>query len=61
MSADTSELWSYVQLCQFTRMGRRTLENLVSAGEIPYLKIGRLVRFDPAAVKTWLQRYVASK
>lgn len=40
----------------------RTIENWVSAGRIPCLKIGRVTRFDWVAVRKALERFnIAAK
>jgi excisionase family DNA binding protein len=33
---------------------RRHVQRLVAERRIPYLKVGRFVRFDPAALDVWL-------
>jgi len=33
---------------------RRHVQRLVAERRIPYLKVGRFVRFDPAALNVWL-------
>ncbi|HET9052287.1 MAG TPA: excisionase family DNA-binding protein [Candidatus Dormibacteraeota bacterium] len=38
------------QLC----IGRRTMEKIVSSGELRLVRIGRAVRIDPADLETWL-------
>ncbi|MEX2169673.1 MAG: helix-turn-helix domain-containing protein [Pirellulales bacterium] len=32
----------------------RTLWSLTAAGQIPHLKVGRLVRYRPESVRAWL-------
>ena len=34
---------------------RRHVQRLVSERRIPFLKVGRFVRFDPAALNVWLE------
>jgi len=33
----------------------RTIRRRVAHGEIPYFKLGHLVRFDPAEIQAWLE------
>jgi excisionase family DNA binding protein len=35
----------------------RHIRRLVSERRIPYVKVGRFVRFEPAAVTEWLDRW----
>ena len=35
----------------------RTVDNWMKAGKIPYFKIGKVVRFDPAKVAAALERF----
>ena len=32
----------------------RHIRRLIAEHRIPYLKVGRLIRFDPADISTWL-------
>lgn len=47
-------LWDYQVAAEHLNHTRRTIEEWVARGRIPYLKIGRSVRFDPAALDEWL-------
>lgn len=42
------------ELAAGMRVARVTVYQWVRRGVIPHLKLGSLVRFDPAEVKTWL-------
>lgn len=42
------------QLCERWQVSDRTLRRLMVAG-LPYLKIGRSIRFDRSAVEAWLK------
>ena len=35
---------------------RRHVQRLVSERRIPFIKVGRFVRFDPASLNVWLDR-----
>jgi len=37
-------------------VSRRHIQRLVSERRIPFLKVGRFVRFDPGALSTWLDQ-----
>lgn len=45
------------QLAEQLSVGKRTIRQWMTDGRIPYLKIGRAVRFDPEKVETALSRY----
>jgi excisionase family DNA binding protein len=44
-------------IAQQCSVSLRTIDNWVAAGKIPCIRIGRVTRFDPAAVREALQRY----
>lgn len=48
-------LMSYVELSEATGIPRGTLQNLVWRKQIPHLKLGHLVRFQPSEIAAWLQ------
>jgi excisionase family DNA binding protein len=48
------ELMSIEQLAQRLGITVRHVRRLVAEKRVPYLKVGRLVRFDPEAIKAWL-------
>jgi excisionase family DNA binding protein len=39
----------------YLRIGRRTLDRLIKAREIPFIKLGRRVLFKKADVDAWLE------
>jgi excisionase family DNA binding protein len=41
-------------VAQVLGVTRRHVQHLVSEKRIPYLKVGRFVRFDPAELNVWL-------
>ncbi len=47
--------WNYEQLAEFLGMSPASLRVWVMQGRVPHYKIGKLVRFDPAIIKEWLQ------
>lgn len=44
-------LWKYEDVARYARVSRWTIREWVLAGRIPEVRIGRLVRFDPVAVR----------
>ncbi|MBK8539995.1 MAG: helix-turn-helix domain-containing protein [Ardenticatenia bacterium] len=38
-----------------TKLGRTTIYELMRTGEVPFLRIGRSVRFRREALDTWLK------
>lgn len=55
--ADTQSIPQLLTIDQLAaRLGTsvRHVRRLVAERRVPYVKVGRLVRFDPEAVKAWL-------
>ena len=50
-----SGLLTKVDIEAYLRIGRRTLDRLIKAREIPFLKLGRRVLFKKADVEAWLE------
>lgn len=46
-------LWNYTQCAEFLGMSENSLRKAAAEGRVPRLKIGRLVRFSPAAMRKW--------
>jgi excisionase family DNA binding protein len=44
------------QLAERLGVSTRHIRRLVAERRVPYLKVGRFVRFDPSAVADWLAR-----
>jgi excisionase family DNA binding protein len=42
-------------VCEYLGITKRHLQDLRYRREIPYVKVGRLVRFRPAEVEAWLE------
>lgn len=51
----TDKLLTVADLCAFLQVSRSTVNRLVSAGEIPVVKIGGSIRFSPAAVERFVR------
>jgi len=52
-----SELLNYQEAAEFLRISRGTLENWISTGlyAVPYIRVGRLIRFRPDSLSRWLE------
>jgi excisionase family DNA binding protein len=53
-SPSTLQLMDMGALADMLGVTRRHVQRLVSERRIPYLKVGRFIRFDPAEVTVWL-------
>jgi predicted DNA-binding transcriptional regulator AlpA len=49
-------LWNYAQCADFLGMSENSLRKAAAEGRVPRLKIGRLVRFSPAAMRKWAEK-----
>ena len=49
------------ELAKFLKVSPRTVDNYVSSRRIPYIKLGRLIRFRPADVERALKRYTVEE
>jgi Helix-turn-helix domain len=49
-------LWTEVQLAEYLRTSVKTIRNERCSGRspIPYVKVGRLVRYEPAAIREFI-------
>jgi excisionase family DNA binding protein len=54
-TADTlPRLLTVDQLAEHLGTSRRHLRRLIAERRIPYVKVGRLIRFDPDEIADWL-------
>jgi excisionase family DNA binding protein len=44
------------QLAEMLGVTRRHVRRLVDERRVPFLRVGRFIRFDPAEVAAWLDR-----
>jgi excisionase family DNA binding protein len=44
------------ELCEQLRMKKSTLYQMTCAKQIPYIKVGGLLRFDPKQIDEWLEQ-----
>ena len=52
---DVQALWKVSDIARRLGICRRTVNNMMTRG-LPFLKLGRSVRFIPASVESWLLR-----
>jgi len=50
-----SDLLTKEDVEAYLRIGRRTLDRLLKAREIPFIKLGRRVLFKKADIDAWLE------
>ena len=49
-------LWDAKDVARFLKVSRSWVYQKAEAGELPYLRIGGLVRFEPETVRAWARR-----
>jgi excisionase family DNA binding protein len=49
------------QLARHLGTSHRHIRRLIAEKRIPYVKVGRLIRFDPAEIGTWLNESRVAK
>jgi len=49
-------LWTWRDVAAFLRIGRNAVYEMAANGDLPSLRIGSRVRFEPAEVRAWLDR-----
>jgi excisionase family DNA binding protein len=49
------EIFTLEEATVFLKVKKRTIYNLVELRRIPFLKVGRLLRFSRAALMKWMQ------
>jgi len=49
------ELMGVTELSQYLKVNPQTIYNWVSKKEIPYIKIGDLVRFKKSIINEWIK------
>lgn len=47
-------LWTPAQAATALTISRRKLWAMTNAGEVPCIRLGRVTRYDPAALRQWL-------
>lgn len=46
-------LWTVAEAAAYLKISPKELRNRVTRRSVPYLKIGRSIRFDPAKLRAW--------
>ena len=47
-------LWDKMQVAEYLKVSKATINVWVALGFIPYFRIGRLIRFNPDEIKDWI-------
>jgi excisionase family DNA binding protein len=55
-SADSRRFLSIRETADYTGLSRHTLYTMVSQRRIPYIKMGRLTKFDVALLNAWIKQ-----
>ena len=55
-NTDPEGLWNIETLAKRLGTSTRHVRRLVQERRIPYIKLGRPVRFDPAEIEAWLDQ-----
>jgi len=53
-------LWKPAQAARFLAISSRKLWSMTNAGDIPCVRFGRAVRYDPADLRQWIDDLKAS-
>lgn len=48
-------LWTVKDVAAFLCVSENTVRNKVAAETIPFIRVGALIRFDPADIRRWLE------
>lgn len=54
MTTNKKQLLTVKELAEVLRVHTQTIYEWMVNGKIPYIKLGRAVRFDPEAINQWL-------
>lgn len=55
MEEKENEFWNIQQVSQYLQVKPKTIYNWAESGEIPYYKIGRLIRFKRTDIDAWVE------
>ena len=50
-------LWNVHEMALFLRKSAHAVYKMVERRQIPYFKVRQAVRFNPVAIRAWLQRH----
>ena len=56
-TAPPEPLWTVHECALYLKKTPQAIYSMVSRGQIPYLKIGVAVRFDPRQIQAWIQQF----
>lgn len=59
-TASNSTIMTLNEACDFLKVKKSRLRTAIFRKEIPYIKIGRLIRFDHDDLKAWLIKLKAN-
>ncbi len=48
-------LWTVTDTAEFLKVSEKTVYDWVHKKQVPFVKINRLLRFQPGEIKKWLQ------
>jgi excisionase family DNA binding protein len=51
-----TKLYTVKEIAAMLRCDTKTIYNMVAAGTIPHLRVGRLIRFDAELIEHWIKR-----
>jgi len=54
MKHSPEKLWTVEDVAEFCQVKPSVVKYWVRNGEIPYIKIGRQIRFDSQAIREWV-------
>ena len=55
-SFSPKKLWTAQEVAAFLRVGRNAPYEMADRGELPFIRVGQRLRFDPAKVREYLER-----
>ena len=51
-------LWDTADVASYLKVSRSTVRRKIEAGEIPYSRVGNLIRFVPSVIQEWVHSQV---
>ena len=55
MKPKPDRLWTIDDVAEFCRVKPSVVRYWTRTGQIPHMRLGRQIRFDPKAIKEWLE------
>lgn len=53
-NTDPEGLWDVNDTAAYLKVNHMTVRRMVNENRLPYLRIGKLLRFEPALVRDWV-------